>query len=237
MDAISPRKATTFAAIAIAGIIAAGGVALRLDPSDILGMQGVSSEHRQGVDARPVDIGFSQHMALHHDQAVAMAKIVLGRATGRIKVLADSIQTDQLMEIGELKGWLKLWGAALLPPDASMDWMFKNPNATWNVSPAYLDLCRSSPGGMPGLATSDELNSLRSASGGDLDALFLRLMLRHHQGAIPMAKYAAKNAETALVRATASRIIYEQRKEIKAMRLLLNEIGGEPLPFLDEEEL
>jgi hypothetical protein len=32
-------------------------------------------------------------------------------------------------------------------------------------------------------------------------------------------------------------MVHEQRKEIKAMRILLKEYGAEPLPFIDEEEM
>jgi uncharacterized protein (DUF305 family) len=235
MNVFSPTKETVIA-VAMAAIVAVSGAVLYRH-SGVLTAAGVSSECQAIASVRPVDIGFAQHMALHHDQAVVMAKIVRGRASGRINLLAEGIETDQMMEIGELKGWLKLWGAPLLPTASSMDWMFKNPKASWNVSPAYLDLCRSSSGGMPGLATLDELNGLRRASGAELDVLFLRLMLRHHQGAIPMSKYAAKNAETELVGSTAARMVYEQRKEIEAMRVMLKDMGGEPLPFLDEEEM
>jgi uncharacterized protein (DUF305 family) len=182
-----------------------------------------------------VDIGFSQHMALHHDQAVVMAKIVQGRASGRINLLADGIATNQLLEIGEMKGWLKLWRAPALPVSMEMTWIFKNPSSNWNVGPAFFELCSSAPGGMPGLATSQEFDALRKASGVALDTLFLQFMLRHHQGALTMARYASINAETAVVRSAAAQIEYEQRKEIATMRQLLHQLNKEPLPFPDIE--
>src|SRR3546814_6326432 len=77
----------------------------------------------------PVDVGFAQFMRGHHDQAVVMTQILLGRGTTRLVGLARSIQTAQLIEIGEMKGWLLLWGKPVLPATTSMDWMLFGKNA------------------------------------------------------------------------------------------------------------
>ena len=74
---------------------------------------------------------------------------------------------------------------------------------------------------MPGLATSEELNRLRGLDGEARDRLFLELMLRHHQGALPMAHFAARNAETQVVRTLAAQIEVQQAQEVGAMALLL----------------
>lgn len=222
---------TGIAAIAVVCAVAAGAT--------VVGNTTIRSQQHDRATAQRrlhlVDIGFSQHMAMHHDQAVVMAKIVQGHASVRTSLLADAMATAQLLEIGEMKGWLKLWGAPALPASAAMDWIFNNPNATWNVSPGYFELCRSAPGGMPGLATSQQLDALRRATGTARDILFLQLMLRHHQGALPMAQYASVNAETAAVRSSAAQMVYEQRKEINAIARLLHQLGSAPLPspFVD----
>ena len=48
---------------------------------------------------------------------------------------------------------------------------------------------------MPGMATEDELANLRALSGTAFDVEFLRLMIRHHQGGLDMAQYAAEHAD------------------------------------------
>ena len=49
---------------------------------------------------------------------------------------------------------------------------------------------------MPGMATEDELAEPAVASSGTaFDVEFLRLMIRHHQGGLEMAEYAAEHAE------------------------------------------
>ena len=168
-----------------------------------------------------VDVGFAQFMNVHHDQAVLMAQILLDRGATRLKGLAQSIQTEQLVEIGEMKGWLLLWGKPLLPATRSMDWMLLGkspPDASLN---RYLLDCSKAPGGMPGLATSAQLNQLRQLDGDARDRLFLQLMISHHAGALPMAQFTARNAGTPAVRALAAQIVMHQAEEIQAMTLLL----------------
>ena len=166
-----------------------------------------------------VDVGFAQFMRGHHDQAVVMTQILLDHGSTKLAGLARSIQAAQLIEIGEMKGWLLLWGKPLLPASTSMDWMLLGrtpPDATLN---RYLLDCRSA-GGMPGLATSDELNTLRKLDGDERDHLFLQLMMRHHQGALPMAHFAAINAETPVVRTLAAQIEVQQMEELGAMAMM-----------------
>ena len=167
----------------------------------------------------PVDVGFTQSMRSHHDQAVVMTQILLDHGSTKLAGLARSIQSAQLIEIGEMKGWLLLWGKPLLPATSAMDWMLLGrapPDASLS---RYLADCRAA-GGMPGLATSDELNTLRQLDGDARDRLFLQLMMRHHQGALPMAHFAALNSETPVVRTLAAQIEVQQMEELGAMAMM-----------------
>lgn len=166
-----------------------------------------------------VDIGFAQSMRSHHDQAVVMAQILLDHGGTRLAGLARSIEHAQLLEIGEMKGWLLLWNKPLLPATSAMDWMLLGKTPPDASLRQYLVDCRAA-GGMPGLATSAELNRLRSLDGEERDRLFLQLMMRHHQGALPMAHFAARNAETQVVRTVAAQIEVGQAEELGAMALL-----------------
>ena len=83
---------------------------------------------------------------------------------------------------------------------------------------------------MPGMASSEELNKLKSASGKDLDILYLQLMLRHHQGALPMAQYAAEHAAVGYVKDLAQKMVTGQTAEVQLMVKMLGERGAKPLP-------
>lgn len=169
----------------------------------------------------PIDIGFAQHMALHHDQAVAMSQLVRGRTSPGINQLADAVASSQTQEIGQMKGWLALWKQAAVPTDRAMTWMVPKPQSN-SYDPAYAEACRAAPGGMPGLATTEELDALRQASGTALDTLYLAMMVRHHQGGGPMLRYAAEHAETETVRQLAGHMAYEQSRETTQLVSLLN---------------
>ena len=51
---------------------------------------------------------------------------------------------------------------------------------------------------MPGMASPAEMDRLVNLTGNRLDVQFLRLMTRHHEGGLPMAKDAARHAGTTL---------------------------------------
>jgi len=74
---------------------------------------------------------------------------------------------------------------------------------------------------MPGLATTEDLNRLRSEEGGELDRDFLQLMIWHHQTALPMARFAGANARVAQVHNLAAEIAFEQSGELERMTQLL----------------
>lgn len=169
----------------------------------------------------PVDVGFAQSMNSHHDQAIVMSQIILQHGSTRLEGLAKAIESAQLVEIGQMKGWLQLWGKPLLPSTNGMGWMQLGKSPPDAALAKYLLDCRSSPGGMPGLATTDQLNELRRLDGEERDRLFLQLMIAHHMGALPMAQFAANNAEAEVVRALAAQMVMHQSEEISVMTLML----------------
>ncbi|MDQ4092961.1 MAG: DUF305 domain-containing protein [Actinomycetota bacterium] len=175
----------------------------------------------------PVDVGFAQDMSVHHRQAVLMAGMARDRSTDlAIQSLAFDIETSQLEQVGRMQGWLSLWNAAPLPTSLHMTWMpgFSMPGMTHGGH--GIDGVAT----MPGMASPADLEQLRAASGVQFDVLFLQLMLRHHQGGVPMATYAAEHAETAQVRNLAEKIIISQGAESKYMADLIAQRGAQPLP-------
>lgn len=191
-----------------------------------LGYRAVAGTLREAESQAPspVDIGFAQSMIRHHDQAIVMTQVVAGDPNSRLGGLARAIWTAQLLEIGQMKGWLQLWHKPIVPTTSSMDWMLLGTRSPDRFVSKYLLDCRSSEGGMAGLATGPELNDLRARSGLERDRLFLELMFRHHQGAIPMARFVASNAKLEPVKAQAAAIVVEQTEELSSIVLRLRSI-------------
>jgi uncharacterized protein (DUF305 family) len=182
-----------------------------------------SAGDRAGPPPGPVDVGFSQDMAAHHQQAVLMAGLAADRAGPAVKALAGAILVSQSQELGALQGWLRLWGrpAASATP---MSWMSGGPAMAMPMPGT------SAGPAMPGMASPEELTTLWGSSGTGFDVLFLRLMIRHHQGGVAMAGYAETHAGLDVVRDTARAMRFQQAEEIGQMRALLRGFGATPLP-------
>ena len=176
-----------------------------------------------GRDAAPaddsVDAGFARDMLVHHQQAVVMAGWVRDHGSDpAVRLVGYDIETQQLTESGVFKGWLDGWGMLATSDRDPMSWM----------TGAHVHL--QAGGLMPGMATTAELTKLKGLSGKDLDVFFLQLMIRHHQGGIPMAQYAAEHAGKDYVRTAAKKMADAQSLEVVNMEQTLRDLGGTPLP-------
>ena len=204
------RPALLLAAVLVIGVAAASAL-------------WAGTTHRADSSLRApaaADIGFCQEMAAHHDQAVLMATLALDRAGPTVKAIAASILVSQSQETGILRGWLQLWGE---PPMA----LAPAPGKLAN-SGSYCLVPRQ--GGMPGMASPQELNQLWRDSGDAFDILFLQLMIRHHEGGLLMSHDAQLTARLDLVRNTARAMVVEQTEELGQMRRILQADGAQPLP-------
>lgn len=189
---------------------------------------GVAHRRIAAVTPGPVDVGFSQSMLLHHQQAIAMSQIMLdGKPTG-LAPLARTIAATQLVEYGEMRGWLRLWGEVEHVPQPDMVWMLLGSKPLDGPLQKYVIDCGNSPTGMLGLATTEDLNALRQSEGRARDKRYVELMLKHHEGGVPMAQFAAGEAHLAVVRTLASRIVMDQSKEIFQMQTLLAALEHQP---------
>jgi uncharacterized protein (DUF305 family) len=202
------RRATV-AAVAVVVVLGFGvavGAAMEDDQS---GTSSAGTGTGAATAPSAVDIGFSQDMIVHHEQAVLMAQLVRSRTQDpKIAALAAGIEDDQLLDIGAMRGYLALWQAPILPAGPPMSWM------------ADADHHAGMPA-MPGMASTAEINALRKATGAAMDAMFLRLMLRHHEGGQAMLADAAAHANLEAVRALASRIAFHQQEESRTISTLL----------------
>ena len=133
-----------------------------------------------------------------------MALLVRDRtADPLVASLATDILLTQQTQIGQMLGWLNLWRLPATGLDPPMTWMGDMPETSMAemASPeggmAGID---SSPAAMPGMATPAEIGRLIQLSGEAADAEVLRLMIRHHRGAIPMAEAALGGSNLPAVR-------------------------------------
>jgi uncharacterized protein (DUF305 family) len=169
------------------------------------------------------EAGFARDMAVHHAQAVEMAFIVRDKTTdGPLRTLSYDIITTQTAQRGMFMGWLQAWGLDQSSSQPVMAWMAGEHGHGGAAPPAT--------GVMPGMATDEELNKLRAATGKDAEILFLQLMIRHHEGGIQMAQTLLKLSNRSEVRDLAQSIVDSQGAEIRLMKGLLTERGAQPLP-------
>lgn len=202
---------TALGAIVVAALIAIGAAGAM-----ILGLGGNDYPTAESVDA-----GFARDMSIHHRQAVLMAGLARDRsADPNVALIAYDIETSQLNQVGQMQGWLSLWGLSQSTGDV-MGWMGDH---------GGMDMTESGSGLMPGMATTGDLDELRAAQGAEFDVLFLELMIRHHQGGTQMSSYAAENAEVDSVRTLARSIADSQAAEIETLTNMLTARGGTPLP-------
>ncbi|SEG88156.1 Uncharacterized conserved protein, DUF305 family [Thermomonospora echinospora] len=206
--------------LSAAGLMVIGAVAAML----LLGA-GRAADRAPIPAAGPVDVGFSQDMIAHHQQAVTMAQTVRGRVSPPVAQLASSIELNQTREIGQLQGWLMLWNAPQVPSGPPMTWM-----AADRAGHSGHRRATDADVVMPGMASQQEVNRLGELTGEDADAWFLQLMIRHHQGGLAMTTAAARDATSPQVRALATLMTTEQHKEVATMAGLLDALGRRPLP-------
>ena len=206
----SPRRGlrtVLLAVVAVGLVLLGGGLAV------VLGI-GKDDAATPGT----VDVGFSRDMATHHLQGVEMANLAADHSQDpAVQGLAFDISSTQTNQVGRMQGWLALWGYSATGGE-QMAWMSGDMHMHMTA------------GLMPGMATEDELAHLRSLSGSAFDVEFLRLMIRHHQGGLEMARYAQAHGETDVVRALAKSIADSQTAETQLMTGMLSQRGGTPLP-------
>ena len=151
------------------------------------------------------EAGFARDMRRHHAQAVEMALLLRDRTDDvRMRTLATDIILTQQNQIGQMLGWLDVWGLPVTGANHTMAWM-GHPEGT----------------DMPGMAPPEEIAHLQSLTGVEADAEFLRLMIRHHEGAVPMANAILERTDREAVERLARSILASQQAEIDLMQELL----------------
>jgi uncharacterized protein (DUF305 family) len=142
----------------------APGEAAQVVPAD------EAAERMAPQPVSPADVAFVAGMIPHHRQALEMAALAPDRAADpQVLAIAERITAAQGPEIAALEGWLAAHGDAA---------------AHGGHSGGH----GADHGDHPGMATPAQLDELEAASGPAFDALFLQLMITHHEGALRMAE-------------------------------------------------
>ncbi|MFC8421906.1 DUF305 domain-containing protein [Streptomyces sp. NPDC057236] len=146
------------------------------------------------------DVAFAKGMIPHHRQAVEMADLAPDRAqSADVKKLAADIKKAQDPEIKTLSGWLTSWGEEV-PAEGAMDHSMHD---------------------MGGMMTAEEMTELENTSGKAFDTAFMQMMIKHHEGAVEMAKTEQADGTYGPATKMAGEIISSQSAEIEQMNGLL----------------
>ncbi len=188
------------------------------------------------------DMTFAQMMIPHHQQAIEMSDIILGKQgiDPRVVDLATQIKAAQGPEIEKMQGWMTQWGMGGMPTMSGMPGMTDMPgmdhggmhgSGTDTSSPTSSMMPSGSmmPGmgdmsGMAGMMSPADMDALKNAQGFEASKLFLTGMIKHHQGALTMAQDEIKNGQFPEAIAMAKSILDSQQKEIDTMNQILNSL-------------
>ncbi len=196
----------------VIGAIALAAVAGAAVASAFFGDEPGESAPQEGLAAPgegSAEVGFARDMMVHHAQAVQMAEILRDKTDSQeLRTMSADIALTQQAQIGQMQGWLAVWG---LPPTST------EPAMGWMGHPTE--------GRMPGMASPEDLNELQKASAEEADVLFLQLMIPHHEAAVPMAEAVLEETDREEVERLAGAIAASQQSEIQLMQGLLNQRG------------
>ncbi|MEU8877756.1 DUF305 domain-containing protein [Streptomyces javensis] len=154
---------------------------------------------KAGDDDSPntADRSYVRMMIEHHRQALVMTGLAADHAkSAKVKRLAERIASGQKPEIEAMRAWQKTAGGEPKGGDGGHE---------------------GHDARMPGMATEAQLARLRAARGADFDALFLKLMITHHRGAVSMATDVLAQGNNVRVEEMANDVIAQQSSEIRRM--------------------
>ncbi|WP_231882017.1 DUF305 domain-containing protein [Microbacterium aurantiacum] len=165
-------------------------------------------------------------MQVHHAQAVEMAMEIYRKTDDpELRVLSYDIATGQSAQRGEMFDWLVQWGVPQGGGDM-MAWMSASDAGHDHGVPAgAAPLGQDQAMALMGMASGTELEQLRAAEGQEADCLFLDLMIRHHEGALPMADALLELGSDPRALQLAATIRTGQSAELDAMTSIQQRLG------------
>jgi len=205
----------------IAGVVAAALVVVGAFAAGSLSAPTVTAPSTTSAEA-----GFARDMQTHHNQAVEMSLIVRDLTDDQdVRLLAYDIATSQSQQAGQMNGWLTVWNLPQTAPEPEMTWMSR-PSLKGVSHEGMSDMgtgeTSHEPGSpMPGMATAEQLASLKAATGDEAVRQYLTLMIAHHKGGVEMADAVLVRTNERVVRSLAASIVKAQSSEIGYMQDLL----------------
>lgn len=165
-----------------------------------------AAEQAGQVRVSDADIDYMRMMIPHHEQAVVMTDLVADRAeSAQVKSIAGRIAAAQEGEIAMMESWLDEHAG-----EGAQD---HGETGAHGGHAGHDD--------MPGMATEEQLDALRAATGEDFDRLFCELMITHHEGALTMAEdYLPRGIEPRAL-AMAQEVVTTQTAEIEHLRAMM----------------
>ena len=154
-----------------------------------------SAEHNSA------DVMFLQMMIVHIGQGVSLADIAASRSgNAEIRELAAAITATQSGEAQVMSGWLKGWSEP--------------------VAAAHDPAAHAAHGGLPAVS-AEQIDALRTASAGEVDRMFLTLLIGHQHNAVEWADQVAKDGRNPETKDLARRV-KESRSDQIALMLRLS---------------
>lgn len=172
------------------------------------------------------EAGFSRDMQVHHAQAIAMAMEIYRKTEDpELRVLSYDIATGQAGQRGEMYDWLVKWGLSQSSDQPMMTWMSQSAAGHDHGGTSEEPLTDEEARIAMGMASDAEMSALQEAAGQEADCLFLELMIRHHEGAIPMADALLELGSDPRALEVAETIKNGQTAEIDAMQSMQARLG------------
>ncbi|GID94835.1 DUF305 domain-containing protein [Amorphoplanes digitatis] len=158
------------------------------------------------------EAGFLRDMSTHHAQAVEMSMIAHADSeNSSVITLSSDIALTQHGQIGYMQSWLREWNLSPSSSEPPMAWMKDAEGSVKN-------------GLMPGMATPQQLATLRAATGNDLNIQYLTLMRQHHLGGIHMAQEILEVSDDEDVTWLAETMVRSQQNEINLIDSMLKQL-------------
>jgi uncharacterized protein (DUF305 family) len=164
------------------------------------------------------DVAFASDMIQHHAQALSMVDLTLDRPLDpEVQALAEDIRAAQAPEIETMADWLTEWGEEV--PETMRDHA-NSGDGGGDMSDSMDDMDHGDE--MPGVMTSEDMDSLENASDAEFQDMWLEMMVEHHEGAVEMAETEQEDGQFKDAVDLAGQIVDAQNQEIETMKDLLD---------------
>jgi len=219
-DAPSAGRAQRWIVIVVA-LVLIGALGFAVGRFTMFGTQAAAST--PGTSSP--EAGFSRDMQAHHAQAIELAMEIYRKTDDEeLRALSYDIATSQAAQRGEMFDWLVRWG---LPQAGGpmMQWMDPAGSGHQHDAASSEPMTDTQAREAMGMASAAEIAALQAATGTAADCQFLTLMIRHHEGAIPMADALLELGSDPRALEVAQAMKTGQTAEIDAMRSIQDRLG------------